>query len=211
MLAYNIIYLVAHWYARARDAFDVYITKPCKQLKQQLIDDNAIEYASLIEIHQDQLKEDILINLGWINYALRYLQMCFFGKDWTIRKRLDSFVISDLRLDHGAILYVKLANGKEYLTDKPFYSTQSSNFSHPKKKYLCILLDKLDISLFIYRFWTSWNALNLHFFDFILLSKYLDSNIRRHSKMIRNHTCLTLVDDDDFSETYIGHNDCVHF
>jgi hypothetical protein len=212
MLAYNVIYLVAHWYAKARDTFDIYVTKPCKQLKQLLIDDTAIEHASLIQLEKDRVYEDVLINLRWFNYLTRYLQMLYYRNDWTIKKRLDQFVVSDLRLDHGAILYVRLANGKEFLTDKSFYSSKFSNFSPPNKKYLCILLGKLDISVFIRRFWTSWNNLNIDFNHFIILTKHLDHNIKFYCDLNKN-TCnsLTLVDDDDFSESYISNNDRVQF
>lgn len=208
MIFYNLLYLTTHWYLNASRCLDKLVYKPFIAMKRQIVDKSAIEKVSIIDLqyaHSCSLIED-LYHIKWYHYCYRFFMLYVFKTTLPC-----IYHIYDNRLEYtGVYMYVRLSNGTEYLTNKPFDSKHLCQFEKPRTRYLCILLGNIEITRFMKRFWTSWSHLKLHHHDFILLACTFDRSIRRYTSYMKrlDHT-IVLVDDDNFEETYINTNECL--
>jgi len=215
---YNLVFKTVQWGYWVRDLADYILKVPYLRFKNTLIDDLSIEKATLIDFRKcgdssSLATDEILYEFDWFDTFQRLFLIHFvFGREqWDTRYKHNHnvYTMSDPRLgSEGVYMYVRLANGKEFLTNKSFNSQELSHFCQPRGKYLFILIGSLDITKFMHRFWTSWHHLQLNHIDFVMLAMHIDPKINAYIRTCgRIDPSITTIDDDNFDESYFYAND----
>lgn len=218
MFIYNLVFKTVQLGYWVKDRLDHVLKTPYQRFKNALIDEHSIETATILDFRKcgdssSLATNEVLYEFDWFDMFQKLFLMSFvFGREqWNkIYKHNHSvYTISDPRLgSDGVYMYVRLASGKEFLTNKSFNSLELSHFCQPRGKYLFVLIGSMDITKFMHRFWTSWHHLQLNHLDFVMLAMHIDPRINTYVRSCgRIDPTITTIDDDDFDESYFYAND----
>lgn len=199
MYLYRLVYRLACVYQNASNKVKHVVYDPMRRVRNYVLTGNAIERA----VAYDGLGNARLVyQYGYFDlfYHL-FLMWCVFGWETWNEKYRDSLLVFkvDGNLKHDELLYVRLANGREFLRRDPFDAHDVSLFEQiPKSKYLCIMIGGCNMTRFYKRFACSWNSLRLRVIDIAVLALRLDAYAPLD--IVSPSTKLVTIDDDSFEE-----------
>lgn len=204
MYLYRLVYRLACVYQNASNRIKHAVYDPLRRIRECVLTENAIERA----VAYDSVGNARLIyQYGYFDmfYHL-FLMWCVFGNETWGDKYRDNVCVfkveGDLKDDE--LMYVRLANGQEFLVREEFDANDMSIFEEARasqKRYLCMMLGGRNMTRFYKRFSTSWNELGLRVIDIAALALRLDAHAHLHYKdFISPDIELVTIDDESFEE-----------
>jgi hypothetical protein len=188
------------------------IRDPYIRLRKSVVPDHAIQKAVLIDTLS--CKQEVLYDFNSFSLMYYVYLMCIvFGMQaWRERYRmlLARYKVADDRVkSNGMYIYVRLADGREYLTKREFNSTCLDDYKIPNTRYLCVHIDSNNITPYYKRFLSSWTHLEMTALDFVITAFYFDQRLR-HLLSPLSHKVST-IDDDTFEEKNYFDSDYIIF
>lgn len=207
MYLYGLVYNASLYYKTFAKSINQFLS-PLTELKKKIVPQDSIEYSFEIDSFG---KKNVLYQQTYA-YFFYYTFLMFFvyGKTlWSTEfNRKQSSILFNINGSNSQnIVYVRLSNGKEYLSRGSFNSIAINK--HPKRSYLCMYLNKLDISAFYKRFLASWSNLNITVIEFLMIAKHLHTQVN----YMTNDAGLIIkcITDEEFDEVEFKSNDIIKF